>query len=74
VAAGLAHSLALLDDGTVRAWGVNGVGQLGDGTTDFRSTPVPVVGLTNVRAVAAGLVHSLATVGALPIEDQTRLA
>ncbi len=54
------HGLAVLDDGTVRAWGDNDVGQLGDGTTDFRLTPVPVVGLTNVIAVAAGLVHSLA--------------
>lgn len=47
-------SLALLDDGTVRAWGYNTYGQLGDGTTIHRSTPVPVAGLADVTAIAAG--------------------
>jgi alpha-tubulin suppressor-like RCC1 family protein len=54
------HSLALLADGTVRAWGGNSAGQLGDGTTANRSTPVLVAGLTNVIAIAAGDDHSLA--------------
>lgn len=54
------HSLALLADGTVRAWGANGVGQLGDGSTANRNTPVAVSGLTNVIAIAAGTDHSLA--------------
>jgi alpha-tubulin suppressor-like RCC1 family protein len=54
------HSLALLSDGTVRAWGQNNRGQLGDGTTTDRNTPVAVFGLTNVIAIAAGLEHSLA--------------
>jgi alpha-tubulin suppressor-like RCC1 family protein len=72
VSAGEAYSLALLDDGTVRAWGKNG-GQLGDGTTDFRSTPVTVVGLATVKNVAAGLIHNLATAGTLEIEVQTVL-
>ena len=31
LAAGVYHSLALLQDGTVMAWGEDGVGQLGDG-------------------------------------------
>ncbi|OGL79633.1 hypothetical protein A3E39_00730 [Candidatus Uhrbacteria bacterium RIFCSPHIGHO2_12_FULL_60_25] len=43
------HSLALLADGTMKAWGLNSSGQLGDGTFTNRLTPVPVVGLTNVR-------------------------
>ncbi len=33
---------------------------MGDGTTTRRLTPVPVTGLTNVVAVAAGAAHSLA--------------
>ncbi len=60
VAAGAQHSLALLSDGTVRAWGSNGNGELGDGTTIQRLTPVPVMGLTGVRAVTAGANYSLA--------------
>ena len=47
VAAGGRHSLALLADGTVMAWGNNSSGQLGDGTTVTRSVPVQAQGLTN---------------------------
>lgn len=44
---------AALSDGTVRSWGLNGVGQLGDGTTTNRNTPVVVNGLTSVRSIVA---------------------
>ncbi|MEV4945111.1 hypothetical protein [Streptomyces sp. NPDC053755] len=44
VAAGEDHGLAVLADGGVRAWGHNGQGQLGDGTTTDRHTPVRVCG------------------------------
>ena len=43
VAAGYAHSLALTSTGAVYAWGNNGDGQLGDGTTTQRLTPTMVV-------------------------------
>ena len=46
--------------GTARAWGRNTFGQLGDGTTVVRTTPVPVSGLANVTALAGGDSHSLA--------------
>src|SRR5260370_42711989 len=46
--------------GTARAWGRNTFGQLGDGTTVVRTTPVPVSGLANVTAIAGGGSHSLA--------------
>ncbi|MCU1605286.1 MAG: putative serine/threonine-protein kinase pknL [Modestobacter sp.] len=55
-----AHSLALLADGTVKAWGSNNDGQLGDGTTTNRSTPVLVPGLADATALSAGATHSLA--------------
>ncbi len=48
VAAGSAHSLALLGDGRVLAWGSNISGQLGDGTVLRKSAPVD----TGARAVA----------------------
>jgi hypothetical protein len=51
VAAGLAHSLALKDDGTVVAWGC-----VGD---DFGQCSVPS-GLSGVTAIAAGNEFSLA--------------
>jgi len=59
IAAGSEHSLALASDGTVWAWGRNREGQLGDGTTINRSTPVQVGGLSGVVAVTAGNDHSL---------------
>ncbi|MEV5568959.1 Ig-like domain repeat protein [Spirillospora sp. NPDC052269] len=56
------HSLAVTSDGRALAWGYNGDGQLGDGTTTDRHTPVYVhlpSGVT-VKQVAAGPQHSLA--------------
>lgn len=60
-AAGSSHSLVVKDDGTAMAWGANGNGQIGDGTTDTpRVIPVKVSGLTGVLALRGGLYHSLA--------------
>ncbi len=60
VAAGSAHSCAIRADATVRCWGNNGYGQLGDGTAVTRLAPTPVIGLTEVVDVAAGEYHSCA--------------
>ena len=61
VAAGRTHNLALRSDGTVSAWGINEHGELGDGTTTDRFTPVQARGLTGVMTqVAAGEEFSLA--------------
>ncbi len=54
------HSLALLKDGTVAAWGANNVGQLGDGTTTDRPAPFQSRAVSGVASVAAGSYHSLA--------------
>ncbi|WP_309544719.1 VWD domain-containing protein [Alkalilimnicola ehrlichii] len=71
VAAGDGHSLALDSSGRVWAWGDNGRGQLGDGTTTprFEPTPVSFSGLEDGRiiAIAAGQLHSLA------LDDSGRL-
>jgi alpha-tubulin suppressor-like RCC1 family protein len=62
IAAGPTHSLALktdgTDSGTLWVWGANGSGQLGDGTTTARTTPVAT--LPGVVEMAGGVNHSLA--------------
>jgi len=60
IAAGGEHSLALLSNGTVMAWGENEHGELGDGNTSNSDVPVAVKGLKGVTAIAAGGEHSLA--------------
>jgi len=59
IAAGLNHALALKNDGTMLAWGVNNLGQLGDGTTLSKSNPVVVTDalgspISGVISVTAG--------------------
>jgi hypothetical protein len=76
VTGGNAHSLAIksdgtgdgsANDGTVYTWGSNSKGQLGHdpnpATSGFEpsSTPSQVSGLTDVKDVASGLNHNLAT-------------
>ena len=57
---GNGFSCATLTDGTVQCWGLNGNGQLGDGTTTDRSTPVQVSGITTAAQISLGYTHSCA--------------
>ena len=52
VAVGLSHSCALVETGAVFCWGSNDWGQLGDDSTEDRSTPVAVHGITDAVQVA----------------------
>jgi hypothetical protein len=60
IAAGSNFGLALTSTGTVYAWGDNADGQLGEGSTTQRLTPVEVSDLTGIAHIAAGGKHSLA--------------
>ena len=67
IAGGANHSLALKNDGTVLAWGLNQDGELGDGTNTDSSTPVEVKDpndpsgyLSGVKALATGSSQTLA--------------
>jgi alpha-tubulin suppressor-like RCC1 family protein len=68
VAAGTFYGLALTSDGSVLAWGPNYYGELGDGSTTDRTTPVAVdlPAGTRVIAVAAGGEDSLALAAPSP--------
>ncbi len=55
------HTVAIKTDGTLWGWGLNGSGQLGDGATSNRSSPVTVAGGgTNWKQVAAGSIYTAA--------------
>ncbi|MCT8156883.1 RCC1 domain-containing protein [Bifidobacterium polysaccharolyticum] len=66
ISAGGYHVLAISQDGTAWAWGYNGWGQLGDGTTTSRPTPKQVGNPTDssqpfqVAQISAGWTHSFA--------------
>ena len=62
VGVGSDHACAILDDGTVRCWGQNSSGQLGNGDAQLTSstTPVTVVGVSGATALALGDSHACA--------------
>ena len=63
VDAGGGHVLALKSDGTVWGWGNNREGEIGPRVTQFdpyHTTPSQIPNLSNVTAISAGGVHSLA--------------
>ena len=60
LAIGRDHACARLDNGGVWCWGQNDQGQIGDPSLIDSSTPVQVMGLSEVAEVAVGQDHSCA--------------
>lgn len=60
IEAGYGHSVALKNDGGVLTWGYNAYGQLGDGTTTQRTSPVTVIVLSGATSIAAGYGYTAA--------------
>lgn len=68
LSAGGGDTCALLASGGIDCWGVNSVGQLGDGASghgavDATATPTPVSGITNATAVVVGNKDTCALLG-----------
>lgn len=59
LSAGGNHTCALESGASIKCWGANGWGQLGDGTTTTRPTPVTVE-LSDAVSISAGFDHSCA--------------
>jgi alpha-tubulin suppressor-like RCC1 family protein len=62
---GSGHTCGLTAGGAAYCWGSNDVGQLGDGTTINRATPVPVAGGLSFTTISAGFSTCGLTVGGL---------
>ena len=62
VSAGGALTCAILDNNTVKCWGYNGYGQIGDGSTDHRNSPAAVdLGASETAmAISTGKNHACA--------------
>ncbi len=65
LSAGAGHTCAVLNDNTVKCWGLGVTGQLGSypatgGATYAKAAPILVAGLSNVKQVVAGTKHTCA--------------
>jgi hypothetical protein len=63
IACGEAHTVVAMGDGTLRAFGRNHKGQLGDGSTTDRSSAIVVPHIANAKAVACGCLHTVVLMG-----------
>jgi hypothetical protein len=57
VSAGFEHTMIIKTDGSLWAWGSNLQGQLGDGTTKSKNSPIKI--LNGAAAVSAGSNHTM---------------
>ncbi|HOJ90286.1 MAG TPA: hypothetical protein PLH86_04260 [Saprospiraceae bacterium] len=60
VSMGSHHALAIKNDGSLWSWGANFYGQLGDGTSVSKSSPVQIGFSQDWSVISAGAGHSMA--------------
>jgi hypothetical protein len=67
VSTGVTHTAAIQTNGTLWTWGLNGQGQLGNGTTTAYSSPIQVGSLTSWKQVSCGYnsIYAIQTNGTL---------
>ncbi|MCH1591810.1 MAG: hypothetical protein L7R66_02330, partial [Candidatus Thalassarchaeaceae archaeon] len=64
VSSGESHTCAILNDRSVKCWGLNSNGQLGDGTSSDSHNPVhPSTGGEDVLMISTGSYHTCAIMG-----------
>jgi alpha-tubulin suppressor-like RCC1 family protein len=68
VSCGYSSTLAFKSDGTMWSWGLNGKGQLGDGSTTTRSSPVQIAGTTWSTGCMGANTNSTCTAGAIRLD------
>ncbi len=60
ISGGYYHTIAIKSDGTLWAWGRNNYGQLGDGTTVNKSSPIQIGTDTNWVSISCGQDYTIA--------------
>ncbi len=60
VDSGSYHSTGIKNDGTLWAWGSNTFGQLGDGSTTDKNSPVQIGSESDWQSVGTGSYHTMA--------------
>ena len=67
MAAGGVHTMAIKEDGTLWAWGVNIYGELGDGSTTDKLTPEQIMSVVDKTALTAVINNATTLLGSKSI-------
>lgn len=74
IAAGAGHTCAVGDDGSVKCWGVNAAGQLGNGGTADAAAPTPIAGVVAAKNNSAPVAPVLGKVSAIAASSDATCA
>ena len=58
ISVGQSANCGIRTDGSLWCWGLNGEGQVGDGTTTKREAPVPIMAGSSWQRVSVGTIHT----------------